>query len=194
MHRILFVCTANTCRSPLAEWILRRLAAERGLAIEVQSAGIFASPGAAMSNYSSHILRERGIDHSFGSQRVSEQLMNWADLVLTMTAGHKHELLLRHPNAAGKLFTLKEFVIDEDVKSILRQLDKLYADIEIQFSLGQPVLDEQRTRIRDLERDLPNLDVTDPFSGSMHLYEQCALDIEANLLKLLDRLQHANEQ
>jgi protein-tyrosine-phosphatase len=189
MQRILFVCTANTCRSPLAEWLLRRLAQERGVALEVQSAGIYAYPGTSMSNYSSHILHGREIEHLFASQRVTEHLMDWATLVLTMTVGHKQQLIMNYPHAIDKIFTLKEFVIDDSVREILFQMDKLYAEIEMQFSLGQSVTAEQRSRLREMERSLPDLDVSDPFSGSMEMYQQCAMDIEANLHKLLDRLQ-----
>lgn len=190
MQKILFVCTANTCRSPLAEYLLRQLAAEARLAVDVRSAGIYATPGAEISKYSGYILNEREIHHEFGSTRTNEGLLEWADLVLTMTQSHKLELIGRFPHAREKIFTLKEFVlIDEQVEALLHEMNSIYADIELQFSLGQSITDEQRTRLRELEKQLPDLDIADPFAGSIDMYRQCAHEIEHHLRLLVTKLQ-----
>jgi protein-tyrosine phosphatase len=166
------------------------MAEQRGLPLEVRSAGIFAYPGATMSQYSAHILRERAIEIHFGSSKIDASLLMWADLVLTMTQAHKYEIVMHFPEFRDKIFTLKEYVlVDEQVLANIQAIDATYAEIELQFSLGQSVTSEQREKLRALEKSLPNLDVSDPFAGSLDRYQDCAFDIETHLQLLLNKLQ-----
>jgi protein-tyrosine-phosphatase len=89
MH-ILFVCTGNTCRSPLAEVIARRGIAERGLAgVTVGSAGTSAWAGAPASDGSLLVALEHGHDLSAHRARtLSPALVEQADLLLTMGPSH----------------------------------------------------------------------------------------------------------
>ncbi|MFS0862991.1 low molecular weight protein arginine phosphatase [Fredinandcohnia sp. 179-A 10B2 NHS] len=107
MVRVLFVCTGNTCRSPMAEAILKAKATD---GIEVKSAGIFASNGTPASVNTAAVLKEKGIDSIHSSSLLSKELTDWASYILTMTNSHKQEILFRYPEASSKLFTLKEFV------------------------------------------------------------------------------------
>jgi protein-tyrosine-phosphatase len=86
--RILFVCTGNTCRSPLAEAITRRRLADLGWnLVEVRSAGVSASVGATASEGSLRAAERHGLDLSeHRSSQVTEGLVDWADLILTMSA------------------------------------------------------------------------------------------------------------
>lgn len=59
MLHILFVCTGNTCRSPMAEGLLRKLAKERGIDLEVRSAGVSAISGTSISRHVAAILAGR---------------------------------------------------------------------------------------------------------------------------------------
>lgn len=115
--RILFVCTGNTCRSPLAEGIARSVAAERGLTdVAVESAGagvdlfppgvpipeIGASDGALL------VALEHGVD--LGGHRarpLSRELVEQADLVLAM--GDRHLGRVLELGGAGKAFLLTDF-------------------------------------------------------------------------------------
>ncbi|MBO9130076.1 low molecular weight protein arginine phosphatase [Bacillus sp. 165] len=114
MKRILFVCTGNTCRSPMAEAALRHYGKE---AFEVQSAGVFASAGSNASSHAIRALEERGISINHQSQQVTEELISWADAVLTMTANHKAAILYHFPDMQEKVHTLYEFV-ETDFKDI----------------------------------------------------------------------------
>ncbi len=106
MNHILFVCTGNTCRSPMAEAMLRSMNIP---GVEVKSAGIFAENGSYASTNAMKVLNEYHIPHNHQSSQLTEGLVNWADYILTMTTGHKQAVAGSFPRAIEKTFTLKEF-------------------------------------------------------------------------------------
>lgn len=89
MH-ILFVCTGNTCRSPLAEAIAREVLKERGItAITVASAGTSAYDGAAASDGSLLVALEHGVDlGDHRARQLTSDLVRAADLILVMGPHH----------------------------------------------------------------------------------------------------------
>ena len=89
-YNILFVCTGNTCRSPLAEVIARRALEQRGWDhVRVDSAGTSAAWGAPASAGSSEAAAEIGLDLSgHRSQPLTTELVEQADIILAMTPGH----------------------------------------------------------------------------------------------------------
>jgi protein arginine phosphatase len=191
MPNILFVCTGNTCRSPLAEGLMRKLAREAGLSVEVRSAGVFAADGGLISNHSAAILKEHGekVD-GFGSSSLSRQLVEWADLVLTMTLGHKGTVIQRFPDALDKTYALKELVeLNDDVIELLEERGKLLSEIQMKLSLSQPITAEEKVRLAQLEQLIPDFDIMDPFGGSLEIYRATAQEIEQGLRKLILRMQ-----
>jgi len=110
MQRILFVCTGNTCRSPMAEAILKNKKID---GIEVKSAGIFAANGAEASSNAKKVLESNQISHDHRSTLLTNAEVDWADLILTMTAAHKFAIQQQFPRAIEKVFTLKEFIGEE---------------------------------------------------------------------------------
>jgi protein-tyrosine-phosphatase len=87
---LLFVCTGNTCRSPLAEVLARRALDLRGWShVEVRSAGVAAFPDVPASEGSLQVAHEEGLDLT-GHQAtpLTPSLIEWADLILTMSPGH----------------------------------------------------------------------------------------------------------
>lgn len=110
MH-VVFVCTANQCRSPMAEGLLRRKLIERGVIdVGVSSAGLFEG-GMAATPDSVSAIRRYGVDLSrHRSRALSGDLVDSADLVLVMTGSHADDVLALRPDAAGRTFTLSELV------------------------------------------------------------------------------------
>lgn len=107
---ILFVCTGNSCRSPLAESYCQKAAAETGLSeIRVHSAGTAAS-GGRISRNARHVMREQNITPaSEQSRAVGSELVDWADIILTMTGAHKQDLEYMFPAARGKAEVLGRY-------------------------------------------------------------------------------------
>lgn len=114
MKRILFVCTGNTCRSPMAEAILR---SKNIPDLEVKSAGVFAAEGSAASPNAGQVLEENKLILDHQSTQLSSKEIDWATTVLTMTGSHKAAVISYFPQAVGKTFTLSEFagIVGKDI-------------------------------------------------------------------------------
>jgi len=109
MKTILFICTGNVCRSPMAEGIFRQAVQGRGN-YRVISAGLGAMEGQAPSAHAVEAVRELGIDISRQRSRMlTPQLVAQADYIFGMTHSHVDTVMLLYPQAAEKTFLLREF-------------------------------------------------------------------------------------
>jgi len=152
MIRILFVCTGNTCRSPLAEAAARRIFADHD-DLHFASAGIAADQGAPASNHAQFVARERGVDLGAHRSRVLDaDLAAGADLILTMTRGHADAARrMLGAEASGKVLTLAEAAersrpvdVDDPIGGTLEDYERTNEQIESMVEALRPRLDALR--------------------------------------------------
>jgi protein-tyrosine-phosphatase len=106
---VLFVCTGNTCRSPMAEGLFRKALGGRE-DFAVSSAGVAAAKGQPASTETQKVLKQRDASlREFKSRPVSEAILSAATHVFAMTEGHLAVLEARFPNHADKFYLVREF-------------------------------------------------------------------------------------
>lgn len=106
---ILFVCTGNTCRSPMAEGIMNKIAQDNDLDIHCTSAGIFAESNAHATPEAVEAAKRIGVDiSSHIASTITPELIASSDLILTMTRSHKMMLALSVPEDK-EMYTLGEY-------------------------------------------------------------------------------------
>lgn len=113
-YRIVFVCTGNTCRSPMAEVIARDLIRTKGLEnVAVESAGIAAYPGEPASPGAVQAAGEKGLDLTLHQSRpLTRETVASADLILAMTPGHVS--VVEASGGNGNTHVLSDFSASED--------------------------------------------------------------------------------
>ncbi len=115
MKTILFLCTGNVCRSPMAEGLFRHAVKGRG-DFRVLSAGLGALDGQPPTQYSVQAMKEIGIDISHQRSRaLTTEMVRSADYIFGMTHSHVDTVALLYPQAAEKTFLLREF--DDSLES-----------------------------------------------------------------------------
>ena len=93
MKKVIFVCTGNTCRSPMAQELFNKYCAENGIDASADSAGIAACEGMPASENTVAVMSELGIDMSAHSAKpISRALLDSADLIVCMSEGHAEML------------------------------------------------------------------------------------------------------
>ncbi|GAA3201818.1 low molecular weight phosphatase family protein [Nonomuraea roseoviolacea subsp. carminata] len=179
--RVLFVCTGNLCRSPLAERLAR---ATLGPGFVVESAGTRAVPGLPMPEHARRTLLRLGGDPSgFASRPLTAALVAEADLVLAATVLHRAEVVALHLPAATRAFTIAEFGV-------------LAAEADGDALGGDPdpvcrarTLVDQAAALRGLVRvDVP--DIADPYGRSRWAYRAAGRRIAEALAVPLRLLTH----
>jgi len=152
LARILLVCTGNTCRSAMAEGLLRKMLVAEGIGhIRVRSAGTHAMEGESAAPWSQEVsMAESDVDLSgHRARRLTTDLLREADLILTMTLSHA-----RHIERMGKRFARKTYLLTSFPRSSQRDPE----DIEDPLGGSRRVYQSAFRRIkRELERILPAL-------------------------------------
>jgi protein-tyrosine-phosphatase len=151
MKTILFVCTGNICRSPMAMGLLREKLRKAGLEGEykVHSAGVWGLESQPPSTYAQQMMAQRGIDISdHRSHDLSSQDVEEADLILTMERGQAEAISLEFPRHAHKVHLLSELIgrhydIRDPYGGLLHEYRQCAAEIE-------RIIEEGYSRIMEL--------------------------------------------
>jgi protein-tyrosine-phosphatase len=169
MIDILLVCTANICRSPMAGGLF--VARTRGLPEppRIRTSGTGAATGRPPTAHAVEAAADLGADIADHLSSPLGQAAADADLVLTMTASHREEVVLRSPDAAARTFTLKELA------ALLRDLPPPDGAPSRAAALARI---EEAQRIRDKRQPAADLDVSDPIGLSLEAYRAAAWEID----------------
>ena len=146
MKRVLIVCTANICRSPMVAGVLRARLAAAGLAkqVEVRSAGVYARAGDKASAYGVELLNAKKIDISqHSSAPITEMDLQQSDLILVMEEKHRQSLFHYSPADLYNVLLLSELAGERfDLKDPYGQNKAAYAStlalIERTIDVGWP--------------------------------------------------------
>jgi sulfate adenylyltransferase len=169
--RVLFVCTANICRSPYLELRARQLLGP-GSGVEVSSAGTHGFDASPVSDTMVAEFARRGTDTGgFRSRVATGELVDAADLVLTAEAGHRARLLEDRPAAFRKVYTLGQFVASAQ-----------QADPSLH---GRDLLEALRRRRVPAS---PEHDIEDPYRRGPEAARRAAVTMEALLEVVVERL------
>jgi protein-tyrosine phosphatase len=150
--KILFVCTGNICRSPVAEKLLEHFNTELGLGLHVSSAGTRALNGQPMHPESERVLRELGIEaDNFESRMLTPDIATDCDLLLGMTREHRAIARQLAPARWKRMFALRELSTERtaEVKVMSPATDPTNPGLDIRDPIGRPgeVFDEVAAQI-----------------------------------------------
>jgi protein-tyrosine phosphatase len=176
---VLFVCTGNICRSPVAEALLQTRGGELGLPISVRSAGSWAQKGNPATPNAILAAREMGLEiEGHRARPLADRLVREADLVLALAREHRDEILYLVPEAASKTFTLKELA------ALLEALPPapVHADRDAAVSR---ISEADRLRGGAGAPVLRDPDVRDPIGSALFAYRDVAWDIQTAIDSVL---------
>ncbi|MGH2706903.1 MAG: hypothetical protein ACRDJK_01225, partial [Actinomycetota bacterium] len=180
---VLFVCTGNICRSPMAAGFARSILEARCPDLSIRSAGMLVS-GFPPTREVVEVMARRGLDvGGHRSQRLAVALARQPDLVVGMARSHVREVARQAPWLASHVFTLKELVRlggETGPRGIGESLDHYLERVASRRAEPPTKTEEDRTgHLVDIVHD-----VADPIGQAIDVYEGCAAEIEDLVVRL----------
>lgn len=178
--KVLFVCTGNVCRSPMAEGFLRWEAGRRGLDVDVRSTGTHAWAGRAATIEGRRVMQSHEVpidDHR--TLELDTSLVEWADLIIGMSREHARDTIRAFPDAERKTYTLKGF---------LEMLPALPDHADTASWL------EAAWSQRHLADAVANQDVDDPIGEREAAYRRVAAEVRELIERLATGLEQKTER
>ncbi|MFQ6033122.1 MAG: low molecular weight protein arginine phosphatase [Candidatus Zixiibacteriota bacterium] len=171
--KVLFVCTGNSCRSPMAEGILKKMFKEKELDnFEVGSAGISTLNGAPPSFFAMEAAKTRNVDLSqHRSRQLNKQILKRADLILAMSDEHLEYIKGMDKNALNRTYLLKTF---PPCRHRIRENHSAQA--------GERLLAPNKDKKPGV------LYIKDPIGGSRDDYERCFSQLEKEIRRIFPEL------
>lgn len=131
METIIFICTGNTCRSPMAEGLFRQLGGEAETGLTAASAGLYTENGLPASANAVAAAAERGADISaHRSRQLTPEMVREAKYLVCMTGAHYDRLCELFPEARDKVFTLLPEDISDPFGGDLETYRRAAAEID----------------------------------------------------------------
>jgi len=188
VFHILYVCTGNICRSPVAErltrdGLLRRLGEEAGSFL-VESAGTWGHEGSSMEPYAAQVLADRGVPAGrVAGRELTPEHIVVADLVLTATCDHRDQVLGLDAYAGQRTFTLREFA------RLVRAVDHGVLPVGDPVARARALVDAAGALRERFPPASPyDDDVEDPLGAPLHVYRLCGQRIADAVDSVLDTI------
>jgi protein-tyrosine-phosphatase len=152
VKNILFVCTGNSCRSIMAEGLLKKMLAEKGRDdINIFSAGVSAIGGFTPTDKTVEVMKKEGVDvSSYKTSKLTPEMVNNADIILTMDKIHKGRIVDLVPEARSKTHLLNEYANKKGSNLDPSILDPIGKPLEVY----ERVLQEIKVAIEELVKRL----------------------------------------